>query len=136
MITTPYSKTSPEYYRDADVLVEKTKEYRNNAKKENMEQLEKIIKSQSQFEENKETRVSTQEKTQPQTQAKDDRTVKKEDNKRNIKLNPKHLSENKTTKQQIQTKEEEFLQNQADTNKQLELAMKSFAETRKKNCRS
>jgi hypothetical protein len=97
-----------------------------------MEQLEKIIKSQSQFEENKETRVSTQEKTQPQTQAKDDRTVKKEDNKRNIKLNPKHLSENKTTKQQIQTKEEEFLQNQADTNKQLELAMKSFAETRKK----
>jgi hypothetical protein len=97
-----------------------------------MEQLEKIIKSQSQFEENKEAKIFTQEKIQPQNQVKDDRTVKKDDNKRSIKLNPKHLSENKTSKQQIQTKEEEHLQNQADTNKQLELAMKSFAETRKK----
>lgn len=97
-----------------------------------MEQLEKIFKSQSQFEENRESKVTTQEKTQPQIQAKDDKSVKKEENKRNIKLNPKHLSENKNTKQQIQTKEEEHLHNQSDTNKQLELAMKSFAETRKK----
>ena len=51
IVTVPYSsnltlksENCPEYYRDPEVLIERTKEYRNNAKKENMEQLDKIIK--------------------------------------------------------------------------------------------
>lgn len=88
-----------------------------------MEQLDKIIKNHG-----NETKETKQEKSIPAVI----NNTKKDDNKKGIKLNPKHLSENKTKYQQAQIKEEENLQNQAETNKQLELCMKSISDTRKK----
>ena len=123
----------PEYYRDPDVLIQKTKEYRDNSKKKNVEQIEKFIKSQS--EESKGPNMTNNQIIQEEKNIQVKENRPKEETKKSIKLNPKHISSKpeQKIKPQVNTLEEtQQFQNQAEANKKLEMCMKSFAETRKK----
>ena len=144
MVTVPFSskfnkfisENCSEYYRDPDILIEKTKEYRENAKKENVEQIEKFIKSQKEESKNPNIVNNNMIKEEKNIKAviKEEKKETKETNK-SIKLNPKHISTKpeQKQKQELSTIEEQkHSKNQAEANKQLELCMKSFAETRKK----
>ena len=126
-------ETCPEYFRNPEILVEKTKEYRENAKKENVAQLEKFIKSQNEEVKFPSSINNNQIKEDKNIQVKEEK--QKQETNKSIKLNPKHISSKpeQKQKQQLSTLEEQQqILNQAEANKQLELCMKSFSETRKK----